>query len=113
MPSHVGIPENEAADEAARSGVHLPEDQMIDVSAPLRSVNSKLEMYMIAQAKNRWNNIGTCKVARTVSKSYNATLTKFILSLRRKECRTLVGVLTEQVRYYRRRYLHEMYGAGC
>ena len=94
VPSHVGIPGNEAADEVARSGVHLPEEQMMDVPAPLRAVNSKLEMYMVAKAKDRWNNIATCKVARTLCKSYNATLTKFILSLRRKECRTLVGILT-------------------
>ena len=50
---------------------------------------------MVAKAKYRWNNIATCKVARTLCKSYNATLTKFILSLRRKECRILVGLLTE------------------
>ena len=66
----------------------------MDVLAPLRAVNSKLKMYMVAKAKDMWNNIATCKVARTLCKSYNAILTKFILSLRRKECRTLVGVLT-------------------
>ena len=66
MPSHVGIPGNEAADEVARSGVHLPEEQMMDVPAPLRAVNSKLEMYMVAKAKDRWNSIATFKVARTL-----------------------------------------------
>ena len=66
MPGHVGIPRNEAADEVARSGVHLPEEQMMDVPAPLREVNSKLEIYMIAKAKDRWNNIATSKVARTL-----------------------------------------------
>ena len=50
---------NEAADEVASSGVHLPEEQMMDVPAPLRAVNSKLEMYMVAKAKDRWNNIAT------------------------------------------------------
>ena len=66
----------------------------MDVSAPLRSVNSKLEMYMVAKTKDRRNNIATSKVASTLCKSYNATLTKFILSLGRKECRTLEGILT-------------------
>ena len=73
MPSHVGIPGNEAADKVARSGVHLPEEQIMDVPATLRAVS---------------------KVARALCKSHNATLTKFILSLCSKECITLVGVLT-------------------
>ena len=76
VPSHVGIPRNEAADVVARSGVHLPEEQRMYVPATLRAVNSKLEMYMVAKAKDRWNDIATCKVARTLCKSYNATLTK-------------------------------------
>ena len=53
MPSHVGIPGNKAADEGARSGVNLPEEQMMDVPAPLRAVNSKLEMYMVTKANDR------------------------------------------------------------
>ena len=67
---------------------------MMDVPAPLQAVNSKLEMYIVAKTKDMWNNIATCKVASTLCKSCNATVTKFILSLRRKECRNLVGVLT-------------------
>ena len=56
--------ENESSDEVARSRLHLPEEQMTDVPASLRAVNSKLEMYMVAKAKDRWNNIVACKVAR-------------------------------------------------
>ena len=64
VPSHVGIPENEAADEVARSGVHLPEEQMLDVPASLRAVNSKLEMYMVALAK--YNTIYNIKKFRNI-----------------------------------------------
>ena len=60
---------------------------MMNVPAPLQAVNSKLEMYMVAKAKDRWNNIATCKVARTLCKSNNATLTKFpILSVLTRHC---------------------------
>ena len=51
VPSHVGIPGNEAADEVARSGAHLPEEQMMDVPGPLWAVNIKLKMNMVAKAK--------------------------------------------------------------
>ena len=57
----MGIPGNGAADKVARTEVHLPEEQMMDVPAPLRAVNCKLEMHMVAKATDRWNNIATCK----------------------------------------------------
>ena len=71
------------------------------ITASLQNIIMILRTYfvsffssMVAKAKDIWSNIAICRNARTFCKSNNAVLTKCILSLRRKECRTLLGVLT-------------------
>ena len=46
-------------------------EHMMDVPAPLRAVNSKLEMYMVAKAKDRWKNILSLSQHRFADKILN------------------------------------------
>ena len=94
VPGHKGIMGNEIVDEIAKSAVRLPFEQENDIPKPLNTIYNEMDHHMKRRVEARWTNLTTCKTAKVMCRTNDKKLTQFVLTLSRKECRTIIGMLT-------------------
>ena len=85
---------NEKADELARRGSALDRQEAMRVHTPLAAVKGDIYRALLREANNRWHNLTTCRISRSLWPEYSINRTTELLGRRRGETTKLTAVLT-------------------
>lgn len=95
VPGHRGIAGNEICDTLAKEGsesIPLSPEPIIGVS--MAKVLHWINSHMVSIHEERWSNLTSCKTTKCFVKGPEHSTAKFLLNLSRKDCRTMVGLIT-------------------
>ena len=95
VPGHSGIPGNENADELARTASSLQRSgQPRAIQWSYSLIKYRLNKRMETLHKQWWNERDDCRQTKMFVTEPSKKRTKYLLSLKRTELRSLVGIMT-------------------
>lgn len=99
VPGHTGVVGNEKADEQAREGACTP----FQGPEPALGVSYTMLRGMVRESchnmhVDRWRGLSGCRQTKLFFREVSEKRTKFILSLPRRQCKDLVGIITGHCR---------------
>jgi len=95
VPGHSDIPGNCKADELARAGTHLQNRSIREnLNIPFATCRLLIDKWADDMFQEKWDNVGSCRVAKLTWPTINRNRTKQLLELPRSRISLTVGVLT-------------------
>src|SRR5262249_23493614 len=92
---HIGVEGNEKADELARNGsLSAFEGPEVLLGNYAGMLSELIKGEIRRKHQLRWEKLQTCRQAKEMVEECNKQTTKFLLGLKRKHLRKMIGVLT-------------------